>query len=503
MKGRRWVRGHARDLLALISTLGMIAAAFVGTTTAAKTDQVFAQLDPAQAPVTPPATWEMQQTYLAGTSVAIRQDGDIAIWGYRGNGLSGSGRKDVSAAAPVSTVPLPQEDGARRAVKVQGTSLDGFWAEDSAFTGLAALSDDGKVFTWGGTQVNSVMGRGSTASDPREWWEPGEVYLPGRVVDLASSSGAYMALLENGEVYTWGHNWGSRGLLGHGHTWPVRNGAPRRVLLPGPAHSIGAGTWSSWAILGDHRAGDPASGVYWWGWGNRHTYQTSPGGEGNGETAISPRQSVTLSRYARSGCDGPPAGPNGSQPETCSIRSMQGHYHGNTFLLDDGRLLAWGVGPAVATSWGVPWEARTADEAATPTVVEIEAGVRAVRVVPTTDMVFALGDNGRVYQWGTRKYHAVDSNGTLRSYGGSHAPLKTPMRLDFLGADVESLGGSGYTPVVSQRGGDVVTWNGTTHGFNNNKHAQVRDVFDRWTRTETNRRQPPTIMRLPGTKDAL
>ncbi|MCP3424858.1 hypothetical protein NBM05_02125 [Rothia sp. AR01] len=487
----------------LVSTgaLGMVAAAFVGSTSAVHTDQVVARLDPAQAPVTPTASWKAQQTYLAGTSVAIRPDGDIAIWGYRGNGLSGTGHREVHSAAPVSTVSLPGQGAdradARRAVKVQGTSLDGFWSDNPDFTGLAALSEDGKVFTWGGNQRNSVMGRGATASGEQAWWAPGEVHLPGRVIDLASSSGAFMALLENGDVYTWGNNQGSRGLLGQGIRQSVSDRAPTRVQLPGPAHSIGAGTWSSWVILGGHRPDDATSGVYWWGWANRHTYQTSPGGDGDALTAVSPRRSQTLSAYAREGCSGPPTGPNGAQSDNCSIRSMSGHYHGNTFLLDSGRLLAWGVGPAVPTSWGVPWGARSAAEAATPTEVDLERGVRATRVVPTTDMVFALGDNGRVYQWGTRKYGAVEPDGFLASYPASAAPLKWPMRLDFLGADIESLGGSGYTPVVFRTGGDVVTWNGTTHAANNNRHAQVRNSFDWWTSTETKKRQPPTYMRLP------
>lgn len=484
-------RPLATTLCALVALLTLLSTD-LGRSSAAYTDQTNAVLVEGQV-VTGVTTWSPQQTFLANTNVALQGDGSIAIWGYRGNGISGTGAATVAETAPVTVIALPDDGyprvGSRRAVKVQGTSLDNYYGADASYTGLAALSDDGNVYTWGGTQTNSVMGRDATTVP---FNLPGRVDLPEPVVDLASSSGVFMALTESGAVYTWGDNYSGRGLLGQGITNRPSNLLPQQVALPGPAHSIGGGVWSSWVVVGNYDETREDTGVFWWGWSNLNTFQTSPGGDGDSTTRTSAFRSAALSPYATGGCDGPPVGPASSATDTCRIRSMSGHYYGNQVLLDDGSVLAWGQRNRGGDGRG----AATDEEARTPTPIPGYGpeGSRVVRVVAIEDIALALDAEGYVHQWGTLQYQGARPDGSL----GPAVTVLAPERLDFLGAGVSGLGGSGYTPLVVPADPTVlISWLGAVQGGNNTR-GQVRDRFLE-TSTAPTGRQPPTTMTMPGT----
>ncbi len=461
------------------------AVAATGVTTAAYTDHAEAVTDVFATPAT---RFVPQQTFLAGTAVALQDDGTIAIWGYRGGGLSGTGVSSVAQSAPVSLVTLPADEhpeGARRAVRVAGVSLDNFYPTDADYTGLAALSDDGRVYTWGGNQTTRIMGRTNAVPFTR----PGQVAIPGTVVDLVSSASVFLALTSTGDVYTWGYPQG-RGVTGQG-SLTASSAAPTRVLTG--VHSIGAGVWNAWAIRGDTVPGDTGTGVLWWGWANdAGAYAGDPSGDNRVATRSTPTQSTALSALTTSGCAavGVVAG---SAEDTCAIRSLTGHYYGSQAVLADGTLLTWGN--------HVEWGTGRADAGSAgnnrPTAVVLAAGVTASAVATTEDYVLVHGSDGRVYVWGRYSY----ARGPHPATGASSATnIRTPTPLVALGP-VEAVAGFGYSGAALRADGTLVLWGGTTQGGNHNTHLLVRDGFATNSLAITPARGLTTLV-MPGTEAA-
>lgn len=466
---------------ALVLTLSLVA---VDRTSAAYTDRAAAMV---RVDATGRTSFGPQETWLAGTTAAIQEDGSIAVWGFRGNGLSGTGVATVPSASTISMTTLPSDghpDGRRKAVRLAGVSLDNVDAVAVAFSGMAALSDDGRVYTWGGNQANNVMGR-SNAEVP--FTQPGQVEIPGKVVDLTSSFGVFMALTSTGDLYTWGFPQG-RGITGQG-TATASSPVPTRIL--DGVHSIGAGAWNGWAIRGNAVEDDPQSGVLWWGWSNPPAAMAgAPSGDG-GTTVFSvsvPTRSQTLSQYATDGCEavGVVAG---SDEDHCGIQMLTGHYFGSQAILRDGSMLAWG-NPIEFSSGGPVVPA----EAAVPTPVAMPEGVDVVNVARSQDYVMLHGSDQLVYAYG--RY----------SYGGGVAPetgavslvnLRTPTVMTALGP-VVSVSAFGYSGQALRADGTIVLWGGSTFGQNNNPYQVVRNTFE--TTTMPNLRQPLTTLVMPGTE---
>lgn len=446
----------------LFAALGADAA----TTTAAYTDTTAAQTSQTDSPLTTqPARMIPTQTRLANTITWLQDDGTLWVWGFRGNGLSGSGANNVASNNTTpSAVILPNDGyagpGRRSIVKVAGTSLDNYYPTDSGYTGLAALSDDGQVYTWGGTSLNNVMGRPST---PTPYTQPGLVSIPGRVVDLTSSATVYMALTDTGDVYTWGYAQG-RGVTGQG-TASASSATPS--LIMSRVHSIGAGMWNGWAIRGDLNPGDDTTGVFWWGWANTGSaFATDPSGDGLGTSTSSPTRSTALSAYATSGCDTVGV-VMGSPDDHCSIRTLNGHYYGNQLVTSSGQLVAWGSGTQYGT--GRPY-VNDADSA-TPTVVPLPNGDTVASVAVTVDYVQVLGASGTVYIYGRYSF-ASGPNPVTGAV--SQTNLVTPTAVTAFSGPVAALGGFGYSGTALLADGTLASWGGSTQGANTNQFNSVR-----------------------------
>jgi alpha-tubulin suppressor-like RCC1 family protein len=480
---RSRTRSALAALAAVLTITGLVA---VGTTTAAYTDRASATARVLEAPTT---RFVPQQTYIAGTATAVQDDGTIAIWGFRGFGLSGTGTTTVANDAPITLLTLPSDGhpaGRRGAVKVAGTSLDNFFALGEHNLGLAALSDDGRVYTWGGSQLFNQMGR-TDAAVPFN--RPGQVAIPGTVVDLVSSATVFMALTSTGDLYTWGHAQ-ARGATGQG-TLTASSATPTRILTG--VHSIGAGVWNGWAIRGNTIAGDPSTGVFWWGAGNAATFAGDPSGDNVGVMRGAPTRSAALSVHTTSGCEavGVVAG---SPQDACGIRSLTGHYYGSQAVLANGALLAWGN----ATEWGTGRPAGTTAANNTPTQISLGAGVGAAQVATTEDYVLVRGTDGYVYAYGR---YSLGTGPHPTTGAASTANLRTPTRLTALGV-VEVVAGFGYSGAALRADGTIVLWGGSTdaHGSVNN-HRAVRNGFGTTT-TPTLPAAGLTNLVMPGTRAA-
>lgn len=457
-------------------------------TAAAFTDTAAAETSATATPLTTqPARMMPTLTRLANTATALQDDGTLWVWGFRGNGLAGNGVLTVANTAPPSPVILPNTGyagpGHRYIVEVAGTSLDNYYPTDINYTGLAALSDDGQVFTWGGNATNHVMGRPNT---PTPFTQPGVVAIPGTVVDLKSSAGVFMALTKAGDVFTWGYPQG-RGITGQG-TASASSVAPFLILTG--VHSIGAGMWNGWAIRGNQIPGDTATGVFWWGWANSGAaYASDPSGDHLGTSRYAPTRAVALSGYATSGCDSVGV-VMGSAADQCSIRSLTGHYFGNQLVLSTGGLITWGDGSNAGT--GRPYVSGA--ESSTPATISLPGGDTVASIATTEDYVEVLGASSSVYIFG--RYSFARGPNPLTG-APSTVNLVTPTTITSLGGPIVVLGGFGYSGTALRPDGTFVSWGGSTAGGNNNTYSSIRNGWAANT-TPTNAIQGITPMTPPG-----
>jgi alpha-tubulin suppressor-like RCC1 family protein len=424
----------------------LLAAALLPTTAGAWRDRAMANMSA----TTTRVAWTPQFTRLAGTSIALGDDGSLAIWGYRGNGLSGTGVADVPAGDPITVIGLP---GRRAAVKVAGTSPDASTMDDPDRIALAALAEDGNVYTWGGNQTNHLMGRSG------DFTKPGQVSIPDPVADLVSTSAAFIALTETGDVYTWGYG------NGHGETGQgSADGSeptPKRILTG--IHSIAAGMWNGWAIK-------QGTG-YWWGWANAGALASDPSGDHAFYTAYAPGQSGFLTRRSAS-CAG--VGFRMGEPgDPCPIKRLTGHTFGTQMLYANGEVYTWGS----YYDFGI---GRSQSGQDYPTEVSIPVPI--VDIVPTSDYVMLLGADQTVYSFGRYSWAGgPDPSSGRLSYTNMSRDQVT--RWSQLAGGVVALGANGFTGHALYDDNTIYSWGGgdesqTSGGaVRNNLYAAVRDGF--------------------------
>jgi alpha-tubulin suppressor-like RCC1 family protein len=162
-------------------------------------------------------------------SFAITVDGEVLAWGANDRGQLGDGTT-TDRLAPVS-IALP---GSPRVTLI---------AAGTAFT--AALTDDGRVFTWGALEVTGVPGVTSPTS-------AGD-FDGGRIVALDAGDAHLIALDDSGAVWTWGDD--THGQLG---TDGGSSSTPNRVAMSTASRVVAAGSFSL-AVLAD-------GSLLSWGW---------------------------------------------------------------------------------------------------------------------------------------------------------------------------------------------------------------------------------------------
>eukprot|EP00163_Fabomonas_tropica_P003533 TRINITY_DN1302_c0_g1_i2.p1 TRINITY_DN1302_c0_g1~~TRINITY_DN1302_c0_g1_i2.p1 ORF type:complete len:2219 (+),score=807.59 TRINITY_DN1302_c0_g1_i2:52-6657(+) len=235
----------------------------------------------------------------------------------------------------------------------------------------AALTRDGKVYTWGGG-ASGKLGHGDEANQnlPRLV----EALEGKQVVKIAVGDYHTGALTSNGEVYTCG--WGEYGQLGHGDE--VTRATPERIeaLVGLDIVDIALGGHHSACLA---RNGD----VYTWGWGSDG--QLGHGGIGNQST---PKRLESL------------CGRGVTQIE-CGV------YH-TAALGDGGKVFTWGWGKDGRLGHGM------ISNQLTPRAVETLVNVKCVMIGCGSYHTAALTENGEVYTWGWgedgRLGHGVEDN---------------------------------------------------------------------------------------------
>ncbi|KAH9322498.1 hypothetical protein KI387_017137 [Taxus chinensis] len=147
--------------------------------------------------------WEGRIVYVASSgahTAAITESGELYTWGRdEGEGRLGLGSEGgpdegvLASPAKVKALPVP----------VAAISCGGFFT--------LALTSEGQLWSWGGNS-NYELGRGNKGND----WRPRPIpNLQGAHINQIASGGYHsLALTDDGKVLTWGH--GGHGELGHG-----------------------------------------------------------------------------------------------------------------------------------------------------------------------------------------------------------------------------------------------------------------------------------------------
>lgn len=287
--------------------------------------------------------------YSHGTVFFRTLSGRTFAYGNNANGQAGVGSQD-SMIISASEVLIPPSAG-----PVQSVAEDIFGMNETLF-----LTEGGQLWVAG----KNTWGRQGTADFANIARSPVRVMLPAQIQALKCSTKSTLALLENGEVWTWGSN--SGGMLSVGVSDAIVS-TPVRLALPHPARAIfGNGMGSYFAILKD-------GGL--WGWGENTHHEL-----GMGHTQIPAHPD----RIPLPG----PIAPNG----------FQTHWFGGHAILTNGTVMAWGQSyredPRIYAPLGVE-----PDIQATPVAVKLPGpALGFVGGGPTSRYVQLK--SGEVYAWG-------------------------------------------------------------------------------------------------------
>lgn len=140
--------------------------------------------------------------YTTSSGYALCQDGRLYVWGNNSHGQPGIGSNEsVSADSPIDISSLL--DGRIQYVSIGSSSI--------------ALTDNGRVYTWGSDDDGQLgVGGFNDRLSPTDITESFQLDNDDRVIVACMASLSSFALTNNGRVYTWGSDYG--GQLGNGYS---------------------------------------------------------------------------------------------------------------------------------------------------------------------------------------------------------------------------------------------------------------------------------------------
>ena len=258
----------------------------------------------------------------------------------------------------------------------------------STIASSVALDETGVAWTWGGAGQGQ-LGDGSTAA--RSMPQPVAMPVGVSFTQLSGSNGHYVALGDDGGLYSWGAN--GDGQLGDGTTTdrpaPVPVAAPAGLTFT----AVASGSRHSMAIGSDGK-------TYAWGSNIR-------GQLGDGTTNASPTPVPVAA----------PAGVSFTQISVGAFHSLA--------LGDDGRAYAWGENPD-----GRLGDGTTVFMRLSPVPVVVPAGVSFTQLSAGRLHSVGLASDGALYAWGKNSNGrlgdgtAVDRSAPVPVLAASGAPFQ-------------------------------------------------------------------------------
>ena len=308
-----------------------------------------------------PAGVQVVDVQTARDSVfALGSDHRVYAWGKNDLGQLG-----IGTTTDVSEPTLVMSGALEGAVVEQIIG-----AQNVAF----ALTDDGRVISWGAYNDAGQLGRepmvGGIQPVMPEEISRGAIPDGVTITSIGASNVGGYALGDDGVVYAWG--WNERGELADGTTtWSALPVQSHRGEIPAgvAVSSVTGGANESSFILGDD------GWAYGWGY-------NGVGGVGDGTTQEARLEPVVLSRGAM-------------VPGVTISKIVHGGVQ-NYALADDGSVYSWGQ-----NSWGELGDGSSVAYSTTPVRVRLPVGVTAVDIAGASISAYALGSDGNVYSWGS------------------------------------------------------------------------------------------------------
>jgi|GEM_PF-6710226 len=191
-----------------------------------------------------------------GNTIALKSDGTVWTWGNNGYAQLGNGTLESGTSGAAKS-------------PVQVKNLEGIIQISAGHTHMAALKNDGTLWTWGGNQFGT-LGRGFFSLPGQHPTVPDQVK---NLIDVISvSAGGYhtLALTKDGTVRSWGANWAEAPVLGDGTAYTscfpgkVKNLTGITRIHAGYMHSFakkGDGTVWAWGSNDNGKLGDGTTEV--------------------------------------------------------------------------------------------------------------------------------------------------------------------------------------------------------------------------------------------------
>lgn len=279
---------------------------------------------------------------LITTGATISDNGEVLVWGFRGSGQQGNGKLSVSSNSNPAKV-----EGLNNIVQLTGGAYH-----------LIALDANGDLWGWG------QSGYGETGCKPNTGIY---VTIPCKVLNniVQATAGEYftIALSNDGKVYAFGHN--LYGQLGDGSS--KNSQTPVLVNLNGEkARLIGGAYEGAFAVTENNR-------VY--AWGDNEASGLGFKGTNYGVQKIirTPTHITNLDQYAS------------------KIVYIAGGNGWGEALLDDGRVIGWGVQASLGQG-----TIKTSLSSADPIVILDNVKSLFARYAGS----IALTNDGAIYTWG-------------------------------------------------------------------------------------------------------
>ena len=180
---------------------------------------------------------------LRNTGVTI-ENGDVWVWGYRGQGLQGNGVTNVNSRSVPARVQKFVDEGLTITQVAAGRYH------------IIALDENGDVWGWGRNRHSQASG--GIGTDVKYVTTPVRVLSGRRVIDVYCNEYTSYALTANGEIWVWGRgNRGETGLDKRESRQRLRQ-IPSSFFNGSRVRTMGVGYRSAYAI---NRAGT----IYAWG----------------------------------------------------------------------------------------------------------------------------------------------------------------------------------------------------------------------------------------------
>jgi alpha-tubulin suppressor-like RCC1 family protein len=301
-------------------------------------------------PPPPPRTALFSEGHSVDSALAVDEDGDVWVWGFRGSGQHGNGNQPYGK----TKVPVLHHDSDDPPEKVgfftqsyvddNGVTRKRFAvAAQSSDYAMFALTDEGRLYGWGHNNAHKETGCPQGSPEYTSYHKAGnyivvpcEIFPTKRIAQFGVGTYSGVALTTDGEIWAWGA--GNYGQIGNGEKKTAN--PPTRVHLSADGSPnttdtvvlIGSGYESHYAVT----EYTDAYGVVKrrvWGWGDNDgcnilSRDKNGAREGypkpSGTYVLRPRHIVELDDYAD------------------QIVKIRGVADAAFALLNDGRLIGWG-----------------------------------------------------------------------------------------------------------------------------------------------------------------